>query len=106
MLQVRLDGFVLLVELCEVGDDVFYDVGVGQRVDFRFLLCVGGDAACGMDQLMSIIAFYRIIGRGFGEGRAYTSRPVYSLHRCSSRSCRKFPLCSFFGMSELGQPRS
>jgi hypothetical protein len=43
VLQVGLDGFVLFVELGQVGDDVFYDVGVWQRVDFRFLLRVGGD---------------------------------------------------------------
>ena len=45
MLQVRLDGFVLLVELGQVRDDVFYDVGVREGVDLRFLLCVVGDAA-------------------------------------------------------------
>jgi len=45
VLEVRLDRFVLLVELCEVRHDVFYDVGVGERVDFRFFRCVGWDAA-------------------------------------------------------------
>ena len=45
MLKIGLDGFVLLVELGQVGDDVFDDVGVGQRVDFGFLLGVGWDAA-------------------------------------------------------------
>ena len=47
MLEVGLDGLVLLVELREVRDDVFYDVGVGERVDLRFLLGVGWDAAYG-----------------------------------------------------------
>ena len=44
-LEVGFDGFVLLVELREVGDEVFDDVGVGERVDARFVLGVGGDAA-------------------------------------------------------------
>jgi hypothetical protein len=44
-LQVGLDGFVLLVELGQVGDDVLDDVGVGERVDFAFCLGVGGDTA-------------------------------------------------------------
>ena len=46
MLQVGLDGFVLLVELGQVGDDVFYDVGVGEWVDLGFLLGVGWNTAC------------------------------------------------------------
>ena len=45
MLQVWLDGFVLLVELGQVRDDVFYDVGVREGVDLCFLLCVVGNAA-------------------------------------------------------------
>lgn len=45
MLQVRLNGFVLLVKLSQVRDDVFYDVGVREGVDLRFLLCIVGDAA-------------------------------------------------------------
>lgn len=44
-LQVGLDGFVLLVELGEVGDDVLDDVGVGEGVDLAFCLGVGWDAA-------------------------------------------------------------
>jgi hypothetical protein len=44
-LEIGLDGFVLLVELGEVGDDVFDDVGVGEGVDLGFLLGVSGDAA-------------------------------------------------------------
>jgi len=43
-LQVGLDGFVLLVELGEVGDDVLDDVGVGEGVNLGFLFGVGGDA--------------------------------------------------------------
>ncbi len=45
MLQVWLDGFVLLVELGQVRDDVFHDVGVWEGVDLCFLLCVVGNAA-------------------------------------------------------------
>jgi hypothetical protein len=46
VLQIGFDGFVLLVELGEIGDDVFDDVGVGERVDLGFLLGVGWDSAC------------------------------------------------------------
>jgi hypothetical protein len=45
VLQVRLDGFVLLVELGQVRDDIFYDVSVREGVDLCFLLCVARDAA-------------------------------------------------------------
>lgn len=54
-LQIGLDGLVLFVELGEVGDEVFDDVGVGEGVDAGFLGCLGGDAACGgMLELMKI----------------------------------------------------
>jgi hypothetical protein len=46
MLQVGLDGFVLFVELGEIGNDIFYDVGVREGVDFCFGFGVGWDAAC------------------------------------------------------------
>jgi hypothetical protein len=46
VLQVGLNGFILFVKLGEIGDDVFDDVGVGERVDFGFLLSVGWDSAC------------------------------------------------------------
>lgn len=45
MLQVWLDRFVLLVELGEIRNDVLHDVGVGERVDLRFLRGVGWDTA-------------------------------------------------------------
>lgn len=45
-LEVGLDGFVLLVEVSEVGDEVFDDVGVGQGVDARFVGSSSGNAAC------------------------------------------------------------
>jgi len=45
VLEVGLDGFVLLVEIGEVRDNVFYDIGVGEWVDFGFFLGVSGDAA-------------------------------------------------------------
>lgn len=51
-LQERLDGFVLLVELGEVGHEIFDDVGVGQRIDAGFVFCVGGDAACSSSGLV------------------------------------------------------
>ena len=44
-LQVRSDGFVLFVELGQVRDEVFDDVGVGEGVDACFVFGVGGDAA-------------------------------------------------------------
>jgi hypothetical protein len=46
VLQIWLDGFILLVELGEIGDDVFDDVGMGERVDLGFLLGVGWYSAC------------------------------------------------------------
>jgi len=44
-LKIWFDGFVLLVELRQVGDDVLDNVGVGERVDFALCLDVGWDAA-------------------------------------------------------------
>ena len=44
-LEVGFDGFVLFVELGEVGDEVFDDVGVGEGVDAGFFGRFGGDAA-------------------------------------------------------------
>ena len=46
MLEIGLDGFVLLVELREIRNDVLYNVGVGERVDFGFGFGVGWDATC------------------------------------------------------------
>ena len=45
MLEIGFDGFVLFIELREVGDDVFYDIGVWEGVDFGFFFGVGWDAA-------------------------------------------------------------
>ena len=45
-LEVGLDGFVLLVELGQVGDEVFDDVGMGEGVDAGSVAGFGGDAAC------------------------------------------------------------
>ena len=45
-LQVWFDRFVLFVELGQVWDEVFDDVGVGERVDAGFVGCVRWDAAC------------------------------------------------------------
>ena len=44
-LEEGFDGFVLFVELGEVGDEVFDDVGVGERVDAGLVGGVGWDAA-------------------------------------------------------------
>ena len=45
-LEVGFYGFVLFVELSEVGNEVFDDVGVGKRVDASLVGCIWGDAAC------------------------------------------------------------
>lgn len=45
MLEIGFDGFVLFIELGQVGDDVFYDVGVREGVDFGFFFGVGWNAA-------------------------------------------------------------
>ena len=44
-LQVGLDGFVLLVELGQVGHEIADDVGVWERVDAGLVGGVGGDTA-------------------------------------------------------------
>lgn len=46
MLEVRLDGFVLLVEVGQVGHYVLYDVGVREWVDLGLFLGICGDSAC------------------------------------------------------------
>lgn len=46
MLQVWLDGLVLLVEEREIWYDVLDDVRVGEGVDLGFLLGVCRDSAC------------------------------------------------------------
>jgi len=45
VLEVGLDGLVLLVELGEIRDDVLDYVGMWERIDLGFLLRVGGDSA-------------------------------------------------------------
>ncbi len=45
-LEVGLDGFVLLVEVSEIGDEVFNNVGVGEGVDAGFVGSFSGNAAC------------------------------------------------------------
>ena len=47
VLEIRLDGLVLLVELGQVGHQILDDVGVRQRVDARFLGGIGGNTAYG-----------------------------------------------------------
>jgi len=58
-LEVGLDGFVLLVELGQVGHEVLDNVGVRERVDAGLLLGVNWDAAW---------SFH--ISRMFGDGEA------------------------------------
>lgn len=45
-LQVGFDGFVLLVEVGQVWDEVFDDVGVRKWVDAGLFSGVGWDPAC------------------------------------------------------------
>ncbi len=45
-LEVGLDGFVLLVELRQIWDEIFDNVGVRQGVDPCFVGGVWRDAAC------------------------------------------------------------
>ena len=45
-LKKRFDGFVLFVELSQIGDEVFDDVGVGEGIDSRFLGGTCRDTAC------------------------------------------------------------
>ena len=50
-LEIRFDGFVLFVELGEVRDEVFDDIGVREGVDAGFMGDVWWDAAyCSMSQ--------------------------------------------------------
>jgi hypothetical protein len=44
-LEIWLNGLVLLVEVGQIRDKVLDDVGVRQRVDARFGLGIGGNAA-------------------------------------------------------------
>lgn len=59
-MEVRFDGLVLLVELGQIGYDVFNHIGVGERVDLGLLLCVGGDTAC-IAQLADILSKYDLM---------------------------------------------
>lgn len=88
-LQVGFDGFVLLVELGEVRDEVFDDVGVGEGVDARFVLGVCGDTTC--TRLWS--AFVLELR---GNESTYINKPRYSPRRCSSRNSHRCPPCNFF----------
>ena len=44
-LKIRFYGFVLFVELSKVGNKVFDDVGMGERVDSRLVRGVSGNTA-------------------------------------------------------------
>ena len=60
----------MLVELGQVGNEVFNDVGVGERVDAGLVGCVWWDAAFTRNS----VSF-----RGFevDSGKTYISKPVY-----------------------------
>jgi hypothetical protein len=45
-LKVWLDGFVLLVEVGQIRNDVLHDVGVREGIDLRLLAGIGGNPAC------------------------------------------------------------
>jgi len=78
VLQVGLDGFVLFVELGEVGHDVFYDVGVGKGVDFGFSFSVCWDAAQTSQSINSI--------------NIHRTTPTYSLPTTPSKCQRRINL--------------
>ena len=60
----------MLVELGQVGDEVFDDVGVGERVDAGLVGSVWWDAAC----TGSCVSFG---GFEVDLGKTYISMPVY-----------------------------
>ena len=43
-MEVGLDGFVLFVEVSQIGNEVFDYVGVGKRIDAGFVRSVCRDA--------------------------------------------------------------
>jgi hypothetical protein len=46
VLKVWLDGFVLLVEVGQIRNDVLHDVSVREGIDLRLLAGIGGNPAC------------------------------------------------------------
>ena len=44
-MQVRLDGLVLLVEISQVGNKILDNVGVGERINSSFGVCIRVNAA-------------------------------------------------------------
>ena len=72
-LEVGLDGFVLFVELRQVGNEVFDDVGVREGVDAGFLGGVCWDAACSI--LLAMV--FRLFDKTSQCERTYTSMPKY-----------------------------
>ena len=63
-LKIGFYGFVLFIELGEVGNEVFDDVGMREGVDAGFVGGFGGDAAC--DDIRT--------ARNRGGMKSYTSR--------------------------------
>lgn len=45
MLEIWLDRLILLVEIGEIGNNIFDDVGVGKRVDLGLVLGICWNAA-------------------------------------------------------------
>lgn len=86
MLQVWLDGLVLLVEEREIRNDVFDDVGVGEGVDLGLLLGVCGDAACVLLVYISPAGYRHPESRKRFEARTQTSQCVDTIdvHRTAS----------------------
>jgi hypothetical protein len=56
VLQVWFDGFVLFVEMCEVGHHILHDVGMWEWVDLCFFLSICGDSAYIPVKIISISA--------------------------------------------------
>lgn len=67
-MEVGFDGFVLFVELGQIGNEIFNDVGVGKGVDAGLVGCVGGDAT------------YRLISLGT-KGYGGAKRVYVDVHR-------------------------
>lgn len=79
-LEVGFNGFVLFVELGQVGHEVFDDVGVGKGVDARFVGCVCRDAACNCHHVSQRVLPSRIIVLG---EETNIDKPACSPHRYS-----------------------
>lgn len=76
-LEEGFDGFVLFVELGQVGDKIFDDVGVRKGVDAGFMLGICWDTACFIVISIfppSMLHLMALLFRGFVT---YTGTPAY-----------------------------